>query len=154
MYVMLSFQQTATSTSCRACGRSVGTPTRAWCTTYGSESAALSSLGVQRPWRRPSYQFSRKVCHCRKRLANMTYPTRPLFCTPTESITCWGPQPMVAQVSHLTRLKTIINLIYQWLKRYIVHMWKKGTKSDVVCMTNSLAKNDHLLCILINLKYI
>lgn len=55
-----TLQQTATSTSCSPCGKSVGTPIRVWCTTFASENADLSSLGGQKLWRRRSSVFSKR----------------------------------------------------------------------------------------------
>lgn len=91
-------QPIVTSTSCSPCGKSAGTPTRAWCTTCGSGNAARSSRGDPRPWPKPYCPCSRRACPCPRPPASTTYPIQRSCCTPTGCTTCSARPPTVAQV--------------------------------------------------------
>lgn len=98
-YVLpLFLQLTVTSTSCSPCGKSAGTPTRASCTTCGSESAVRSSRGDQKRWLRPYCPCSRRVCRYHRLPASTTYRIRRSCCTLTGCTTCSVPPQTVAQV--------------------------------------------------------
>lgn len=99
VFLLALFQQTATSTNCNPCGRSAGTPTRAWSTTCASVRGVPWSPGVRRPWQRPYSLYWKRDCPCPKLPGSTTFHTRLLCCMPTASTTCSVLLPMVDPVS-------------------------------------------------------